>query len=78
MLLPDLLLVDCVSGPNMFYQAHATVSLYILSFSTDLLDYTPYNITITPIFDAKTGHGTRAWQICSRIGCTYLVLQNVF
>ncbi|KAF7663323.1 hypothetical protein LDENG_00213880 [Lucifuga dentata] len=32
------------------------------------LDYMPYNITVTPIFDDKTGRGTQVHQICSRIG----------
>ncbi|XP_035534941.1 interleukin-31 receptor subunit alpha-like isoform X2 [Morone saxatilis] len=34
----------------------------------DLLDKKPYNITVTPLFEGKTGHGTQALQICSRVG----------
>ncbi|XP_035851389.1 interleukin-6 receptor subunit beta-like isoform X2 [Sander lucioperca] len=34
---------------------------------SNLLDKTPYNITVTPLFDDKTGHGTQALQICSRV-----------
>ncbi|CAJ1078248.1 interleukin-31 receptor subunit alpha-like [Xyrichtys novacula] len=33
----------------------------------DLLDKKPYNITVTPLFNGKTGHGTQALQICSRV-----------
>lgn len=35
---------------------------------TDLIHKKPYNITVTPLFDDKTGHGTQAVQICSRVG----------
>ncbi|XP_076011052.1 interleukin-6 receptor subunit beta-like isoform X2 [Genypterus blacodes] len=34
----------------------------------DLLDYTPYNITVTPILHDTTGNGTQAREICSRMG----------
>uniref|UniRef100_A0A8C4IDC9 Fibronectin type-III domain-containing protein n=1 Tax=Dicentrarchus labrax TaxID=13489 RepID=A0A8C4IDC9_DICLA len=34
----------------------------------DLLDKKPYNITVTPLFDDKTGHSTQAHQICSNVG----------
>uniref|UniRef100_UPI0037E87E8F interleukin-31 receptor subunit alpha-like n=1 Tax=Semicossyphus pulcher TaxID=241346 RepID=UPI0037E87E8F len=33
-----------------------------------LLDKKPYNITVTPLLDGRTGHGTQALQICSRVG----------
>ncbi|XP_028997493.1 interleukin-6 receptor subunit beta-like isoform X2 [Betta splendens] len=33
-----------------------------------LLDKKPYDITVTPLFDNKTGHGTQVLQICSRVG----------
>ncbi|KAI4802010.1 hypothetical protein KUCAC02_019872 [Chaenocephalus aceratus] len=33
-----------------------------------LLDNKPYNVTVTPLFVDKTGHGTQALQICSRVG----------
>lgn len=39
-----------------------------LFFLTDLLDKTPYDITVTPLFDDQTGHGLRVLQICSRRG----------
>ncbi|XP_029985188.1 interleukin-31 receptor subunit alpha-like [Sphaeramia orbicularis] len=34
----------------------------------DLLDKTPYNMTVTPLFADKIGHGTQVSQICSRVG----------
>ncbi|XP_034756466.1 interleukin-31 receptor subunit alpha-like [Etheostoma cragini] len=34
---------------------------------SNLLDKKPYNITVTPLLDDKTGHGTQALQICSRV-----------
>ncbi|KAI3364175.1 hypothetical protein L3Q82_010986 [Scortum barcoo] len=43
----------------------------------DLLDKTPYNITVTPLFDDKTGHGTQALQICSRLGDPGIVTIDV-
>ncbi|KAM9339228.1 interleukin-6 receptor subunit beta-like [Symphorus nematophorus] len=33
-----------------------------------LLEKQPYNITVTPLFDDKTGRGTQAPQICSSFG----------
>lgn len=42
--------------------------LNCLFFLTDLLDKTPYDITVTPLFDDQTGHGSQVLQICSRIG----------
>lgn len=41
-----------------------------LPFLTGLLDKTPYNITVTPLFDDKTGHGAQVLDICSREGGT--------
>uniref|UniRef100_A0A8C5DPE4 Fibronectin type-III domain-containing protein n=1 Tax=Gouania willdenowi TaxID=441366 RepID=A0A8C5DPE4_GOUWI len=35
---------------------------------SDLVDRKPYNITVTPLFDNKTGLGTQALQVCSRVG----------
>ncbi|KAK0142741.1 Granulocyte colony-stimulating factor receptor [Merluccius polli] len=32
----------------------------------DLEDFRLYNITVTPVFDDKTGHGKEAPQVCSR------------
>ncbi|XP_034554741.1 interleukin-31 receptor subunit alpha-like [Notolabrus celidotus] len=34
----------------------------------DLRDKKPYNITVTPLFNGKTGHSTQALQICSSVG----------
>jgi len=42
--------------------------LPLSSFLTGLPDKQPFNITVTPLFDDKTGHGTQALQICSRVG----------
>lgn len=41
-----------------------------LPFLTDLLDKKPYDITVTPLFGDKTGHGTQALPTCSRVGGT--------
>ena len=35
-------------------------------FLADLRDFRLYNITVTPVFDNKTGHGKEAPQVCSR------------
>ncbi|XP_073349115.1 interleukin-31 receptor subunit alpha-like [Pagrus major] len=43
----------------------------------DLLDKTQYNITVTPLFDDKTGRGTQVLQICSREGDPGKVEVNV-
>ncbi|KAM9354150.1 interleukin-6 receptor subunit beta-like [Pholidichthys leucotaenia] len=34
----------------------------------NLQDKTPYNITVTPLFDGKTGHGVQALLVCSALG----------
>ncbi|XP_030576771.1 LOW QUALITY PROTEIN: interleukin-6 receptor subunit beta-like [Archocentrus centrarchus] len=34
----------------------------------DLLDKKPYNITVTPLIDDKTGQSAQAVQVCSRFG----------
>lgn len=34
----------------------------------DLLDKTPYNVTVTPLFSDKIGHATQVSEICSRVG----------
>ncbi|XP_071384153.1 interleukin-31 receptor subunit alpha-like [Centroberyx affinis] len=34
----------------------------------DLLECKPYNITVTPLFDNKTGLGTQDLEICSSVG----------
>lgn len=35
---------------------------------TDLLDRTPYDITVTPLLDDGTGNGSQVLQICSSGG----------
>nr|XP_020483610.1 interleukin-6 receptor subunit beta-like [Labrus bergylta] len=60
-------MIDYTHNGNQFYWKESTNTNVTL---TDLLDKTPYNITVTPLFDGKTGHGTQALQICSRVGDT--------
>lgn len=47
-------------------------TLYIGCFFSlcpeDLHDKVPYNITVTPLLDDKTGYSTEALQICTRAG----------
>ncbi|XP_059211721.1 interleukin-31 receptor subunit alpha-like [Centropristis striata] len=43
-------------------------SKYTTAALSGLLDKKPYNITVTPLFGNKTGHSTRALQVCSRFG----------
>ncbi|XP_056261264.1 interleukin-6 receptor subunit beta-like [Seriola aureovittata] len=43
-------------------------SKYTNTSLIDLLDKKPYNITVTPLFDNKTGYGTEALQVCSTVG----------
>ncbi|CAL8314470.1 unnamed protein product [Lota lota] len=49
-------------GKTYFWKRtnHTVTKLY------DLRDFRLYNITITPVFDNKTGHGKEAPQVCSR------------
>lgn len=44
-----------------------------LFFFTGLLDKKLYNITVTPLFDNKTGHGAQVLKICSRVGGTSFI-----
>lgn len=65
--------VQPVSGYMLDYthngnQYHWKETKYTNATLFDLLDKTPYNITVTPLFEDKTGHGTQALQICSRVG----------
>lgn len=58
-------MVDWTHGGDRYYwkeSRHTNTTL------CDLLDKQPYNITVTPLFVDKTGHGARALQICSRAG----------
>ncbi|XP_060947787.1 interleukin-31 receptor subunit alpha-like [Limanda limanda] len=50
---------------NQYYWNETT---YTNTSLFDLLDKTQYTITVTPFFDNKTGRGSQADQICSRIG----------
>lgn len=58
-------------------QYHWEESKYTNTTLSDLLDKTPYNITVTPLFDDKTGHATQALQICSSVGDPGNVTMNV-
>ncbi|TMS11963.1 Granulocyte colony-stimulating factor receptor [Larimichthys crocea] len=58
-------MIDYTHNGNQYYwkeTEYTNVTLF------DLLDKKPYNITVTPLFDDKTGHGKTAHQICSRVG----------
>ncbi|XP_070705998.1 interleukin-31 receptor subunit alpha-like [Pempheris klunzingeri] len=58
-------MVDCTHNGNQYYwkeSKYTNITLF------DLLDKRPYNITVTPLFDDKTGHGAQALHICSRVG----------
>ncbi|XP_042359692.1 interleukin-6 receptor subunit beta-like isoform X2 [Plectropomus leopardus] len=58
-------IIDWTHDGNQYYWKQ---SKYTNTTLTDLLDKKPYNITVTPLFDDKTGHGTQAHQICSSLG----------
>ncbi|XP_062293274.1 interleukin-31 receptor subunit alpha-like [Scomber scombrus] len=58
-------MIDWTHNGNQYYwkqSKYTNITLF------DLLHKKPYNITVTPLFDDKTGHGTQALQICSRVG----------
>ncbi|XP_034435635.1 interleukin-31 receptor subunit alpha-like [Hippoglossus hippoglossus] len=58
-------MIDWTHDGNQYYwneTKYTNTSLF------DLLDKKQYNITVTPLFDDKTGRGSQAVQICSRIG----------
>ncbi|CAN9507897.1 unnamed protein product [Ophioblennius macclurei] len=58
-------MIDWTNNGNQYFweeSRHASANL------SDLLDTAPYNITVTPLFGDKTGHGTQVLQICSRVG----------
>lgn len=52
---------------------HLVIDFQIFSSLAGLLDKTPYNITVTPLFDDRTGHGTEAPQVCVTLGGTLLL-----
>lgn len=57
-------MIDWTHNGNQYYwkeSKYTNITLF------DLLYKKPYNITVTPLFDDKTGHGTEALQICSRM-----------
>nr|XP_020459565.1 interleukin-6 receptor subunit beta-like [Monopterus albus] len=58
-------MIDWTHNGNQYYWKE---SKYTNTRLLDLLDKKPYNITVTPLFGDKTGHGTQALQICSRVG----------
>ncbi|XP_026173833.1 interleukin-31 receptor subunit alpha-like isoform X1 [Mastacembelus armatus] len=58
-------MIDWTHNGKQYYWKE---SKYTNTTLLDLLDKKPYNITVTPLFDDKTGHGARALQICSRVG----------
>lgn len=58
-------MIDWTHNGNQYYWKESKYTNITLS---DLLDKKPYNITVTPLFDDKTGHGTQALWICSRVG----------
>ncbi|XP_063758244.1 interleukin-31 receptor subunit alpha-like isoform X2 [Eleginops maclovinus] len=58
-------MIDWTHNGNQYYWKKTNYTNATLS---GLLDKKPYNVTVTPLFDDKTGHGTQALQICSRVG----------
>ncbi|XP_070843562.1 interleukin-31 receptor subunit alpha-like [Chaetodon trifascialis] len=57
--------VDYTHNGNEYYWKQTE---YTNATLFDLLDKKPYNITVTPLFDDKTGHGAQTLHICSRFG----------
>ncbi|KAM6906097.1 interleukin-6 receptor subunit beta-like [Lycodopsis pacificus] len=56
-------MIDWTHDGNQYYWKESNCT------NTTLPDHKqPYNITVTPLFDDETGHGTQALQICSRVG----------
>ncbi|XP_033991595.1 interleukin-31 receptor subunit alpha-like isoform X2 [Trematomus bernacchii] len=58
-------MIDWTHDGNQYYWKETNYTNATLS---GLLDKKPYNVTVTPLFVDKTGHGTQALQICSRVG----------
>ncbi|KAM7395172.1 hypothetical protein PAMA_006771 [Pampus argenteus] len=57
-------MIDWTHNGNQYYwkkSKYTNVTLF------DLL-HKPYNITVSPLFEDKTGHGTQALHVCSRVG----------
>ncbi|XP_068198354.1 interleukin-6 receptor subunit beta-like isoform X2 [Antennarius striatus] len=57
--------IDYSHDGDQFYWKETHYTNATLS---DLLDMKPYDITVTPLLDDKTGRGTQARQVCSRVG----------
>ncbi|XP_034017949.1 interleukin-6 receptor subunit beta-like [Thalassophryne amazonica] len=58
-------MIDWTHNGKQYYwkeTEHTNTTLFAL------LNQTPYNITVTPLFEDKTGHGMEALQICSGLG----------
>ncbi|XP_029965355.1 interleukin-31 receptor subunit alpha-like [Salarias fasciatus] len=58
-------MIDWTHDGNQYFweeTKHTNASLF------GLLDKEPYNITVTPLFDDKAGHGTQAQPTCSGVG----------
>lgn len=68
---------DCNSADQQIFLFvhlfHATPLWCHSTFLADLKDRTPYDITVTPLFGDKTGHGAQALHICSRVGGTSFI-----
>ncbi|KAM4529740.1 interleukin-31 receptor subunit alpha-like isoform 1-T1 [Fundulus diaphanus] len=59
-------------------QYHWNESVFTAATLFGLMQRKPYNITVTPLFNDSTGHGTQANQICSSIRVPELVaVRNV-
>ncbi|XP_026196918.1 interleukin-31 receptor subunit alpha-like [Anabas testudineus] len=58
-------MIDWTHNGNLYYwkeSKHTNTTLF------GLLEKMPYNITVTPLFDNETGHGTQVHRVCSRVG----------
>ncbi|XP_069564641.1 interleukin-6 receptor subunit beta-like isoform X1 [Brachyistius frenatus] len=63
-------MIDWSHDGNQYYwkeSKHTNATLF------DLLDKKLYSITVTPLFDDRTGQGTQALQICSSFGDAFNV-----
>uniref|UniRef100_A0A8C2Z9S4 Fibronectin type-III domain-containing protein n=1 Tax=Cyclopterus lumpus TaxID=8103 RepID=A0A8C2Z9S4_CYCLU len=65
-------MIDWTHGGNQYFWKESNGTDTTLS---GLPDEQPYNVTVTPLFDGKTGHGTQALQICSRPGNVMIQVQ---
>ncbi|XP_061563085.1 interleukin-31 receptor subunit alpha-like [Cololabis saira] len=58
-------MIDWTHDGNEYHWMESSVANAALF---DLHDEKPYNITVTPFLDDKTGHGAHVLQMCSRVG----------